>query len=138
GKLKEFTAVCGWWVNGGDLMPEFSGELFVAEPAANFVRRTVLTSENGTIRGRNAYADQQREFIASTDERFRLVSFATGPDGALYIVDLYRGVLQHRISLTSYLRQQSEDRKLVHPQHLGRIYRVVPADKVARRAALPA
>jgi mono/diheme cytochrome c family protein/glucose/arabinose dehydrogenase len=139
GKLKEFTAACGWWIYRGDMMPELAGNLFVAEPSANFVRRTVLASENGTIRGRNAYADQKQEFIASTDERFRPVSFSTGPDGALYIVDLYRGVLQHRISLTSYLRQQSEDRGLVTPQHLGRIYRVVPADRPARRAAnLPA
>ncbi len=133
GKLKEFTAACGWWVYRGDLMPELAGNLFVAEPAAHFVRRTVLTAENGTVRGRNAYAEQQQEFIASTDERFRPVSFATGPDGALYVVDLYRGVLQHRISLTSYLRKQSEDRGLADPQHLGRIYRVVPTNKPAPR-----
>jgi mono/diheme cytochrome c family protein/glucose/arabinose dehydrogenase len=135
GKLKEFTAACGWWVYRGDLMPELAGNLFVAEPSGNFVRRTILTSENGTVRGRNAYADQQQEFIASTDERFRPVSFATGPDGALYVVDLYRGVLQHRISLTSYLRKQSEDRGLATPQHLGRIYRVVPADRAVERSA---
>ena len=135
GKLKEFTAACGWWVYRGDLMPELAGNLFVAEPSANFVRRTILTTENGTVRGRNAYADQQQEFIASTDERFRPVGFATGPDGALYIVDLYRGVLQHRISLTSYLRKQSEDRKLADPQHLGRIYRVVPVNRSAPRPA---
>ena len=44
GKLKEFTAACGWWVYRGDLMPEFAGNLFVAEPSANFVRRTLLLS----------------------------------------------------------------------------------------------
>ncbi|MBL9188618.1 MAG: c-type cytochrome [Opitutaceae bacterium] len=135
GKLKEFTAACGWWIYRGDLLPELAGNLFVAEPAGNFVRRTVLTSENGTVRGRNAYAGEQKEFVASTDERFRPVNFATGPDGALYIVDLYRGVLQHRISLTSYLRKQSEDRGLNDPQHLGRIYRVVPDGKPAPRVA---
>ncbi|MDP3069176.1 MAG: c-type cytochrome [Opitutaceae bacterium] len=135
GRLKEFTAACGWWIYRGDLLPELAGNLFVAEPAGNFVRHTVLTSENGTVRGRNAYADEKKEIIASTDERFRPVSFATGPDGALYIVDLYRGVLQHRISLTSYLRKQSEDRGLKDPQHLGRIYRVVPDGKPAPRVA---
>jgi mono/diheme cytochrome c family protein/glucose/arabinose dehydrogenase len=135
GKLKEFTAACGWWIYRGDLLPELAGNLFVAEPSGNFVRRAVLKSENGTVRGRNAYADEKREFIASTDERFRPVGFSTGPDGALYIVDLYRGVLQHRISLTSYLRKQSEDRGLNDPQHLGRIYRVVPDGKAAPRVA---
>ena len=136
GKLKEFTAANSPWVYRGDLLPEFYGDAFVAEPAANFVRRNLLTAENGTIQGRNAY--DQKEFIASTDERFRPVGFSTGPDGALYIVDFYRGVLQHRISLTSYLRKQSEDRKLADPQHLGRIYRVVPLDRPAPRAPAPA
>ncbi len=131
GKLKEFTAACGWFVYRGDLFPEFYGNVFVAEPAGNFVRRTVLSSAEGTVRGQNAY--DHAEFIASTDERFRPVAFSTGPDGALYIVDLYRGVLQHRISLTSYLRKQSEERKLSDGQHLGRIYRVVPADRPAPR-----
>jgi mono/diheme cytochrome c family protein/glucose/arabinose dehydrogenase len=131
GRLKEFTAAGGQWIYRGDLMPELYGNAFVAEPAAHFVRRAVLTSEQGTLKGRNAY--EQDEFLTSTDERFRPVNFATGPDGALYIVDLYRGVLQHRISLTSYLRQQSVDRKLADPQHLGRIYRVVPAHKPTPR-----
>ena len=134
GKLKEFTAANSPWIYRGDLMPEFYGDAFVAEPAGNFVRRNLVKAENGTIRGRNAYAAEQKEFIVSTDERFRPVGFTTGPDGALYIIDLYRGVLQHRISLTSYLRKQSEDRNLANPQHLGRIYRVVPIDKPAPRA----
>ena len=131
GRLKEFTAACGWWVYDGDLLPELRGDVFVAEPAAHFVRRTKLTAENGTLRGKNPYAED--EFLTSTDERFRPVNFATGPDGALYVVDLYRGVLQHRISLTSYLRKQSEDRGLANPQNLGRIYRIVPERTAAAR-----
>lgn len=132
GRLKEFTAACGWWVYRGDLLPELHGNVFVAEPAAHFVRRFTVTAENGTVRGKNPH--ERDEFLTSTDERFRPVSFATGPDGALYVVDLYRGVLQHRISLTSYLRKQSEERGLVDPQHLGRIYRIVP-DKAAKTGA---
>lgn len=131
GRLKEFTAACGWFVYQGDLLPELAGDVFVAEPAGNFVRRMVLNAADGTVRGRNPY--EKAEFIASTDERFRPVAFATGPDGALYVIDLYRGVLQHRISLTSYLRRQSEERGLSDPQHLGRIYRVVPADRAVPR-----
>ncbi|MSU65688.1 MAG: c-type cytochrome [Opitutus sp.] len=133
GRLKEFTAACGFFVYRGDLLPELTGNSIVAEPSANLVRRAVLTAENGTLVGRNAY--DRGEFLTSTDERFRPVNFATGPDGALYIVDLYRGVIEHRISLTTYLREQIEERGLQDPQHLGRIYRVVPADRPAPRAA---
>jgi mono/diheme cytochrome c family protein len=58
-----------------------------------------------------------------------------GPDGALYVVDMYHGILQHRIYLTPYLRQQVEDRGLQEPIHLGRIYRIVPR---TRGGKLPA
>lgn len=123
GRLRAFTAACGPWIYRGDLLPELHGNAFAAEPAANLVRRSILSSENGSITARNAYT--QDEFLTSQDERFRPVNFATGPDGALYIVDLYRGILQHRIAITSYLRKQIESRQLEHPQHLGRIYRLV-------------
>jgi mono/diheme cytochrome c family protein len=128
GKLKEFTAACSQFIYRGDLLPkDFYGNAFVCEPSANFVRRNVMFETNGTLAARNAY--DKKEFLASTDERFRPVALTSGPDGALYIVDLYRGVLQHRISLTSYLRKQSEERGLDKPLHLGRIYRIVPDGK---------
>ena len=80
------------WIYRGDMIPEFYGNAFVAEPAANFVRRSVLALGDGTVRGRNAY--EQKEFVSSTDERFRPVSFATGPDGALYYVAVFTGEIR--------------------------------------------
>ena len=124
GKLKEFTSACAPWIYRGDALPsEFYGNAFVCEPAANLIKRNLLTAADGTLKSKEAYVE--REFIASTDERFRPVNLTTGPDGALYIVDFHRGVIEHRISLTTYLRQQSEDRDLIKFQHMGRIYRVV-------------
>ena len=131
GRLKEFTAACAPWVYRGDLLPEFYGDVFVAEPSANLVRRNIVTETGGVPRARNAYS--RAEFLASTDERFRPVNFTTGPDGALYIVDMYRGVIQHRIQLTPYLSEQSRDRNLIAPRNLGRIYRIVPSDRPPRR-----
>src|ERR1051325_2973629 len=72
----------------------------------------------------NGYSNA--EFLTSTDERFRPVNCYTGPDGALYIVDLYRGVLQHKAFLTNYLIKNIAERKLEAPVNLGRIWRVVP------------
>ena len=54
-------------------------------------------------------------------------------DGALYIVDLYRGIIQHRMSFTTYLRGQVKARDLESAVHLGRVYRVVPADRTPDR-----
>lgn len=134
GKLKEFTAANSPFIYRGDLFPkEFYNNAFVCEPAGNLVRRNVMFPTNGSLHATNAY--DQAEFLASTDERFRPVNLTSGPDGALYIVDFYRGVLEHRISLTTYLRKQGEDRGLENPIHLGRIYRVVPEGKKVRRDA---
>lgn len=125
GRLREFTAACAPLVYRGDRYPdEYVGNVFVAEPAGHFIRRTVLEEdENGLITGRNAY--EKDEFLASTDERFRPVNLYTAPDGTLYVLDMYRGILQHRQFVTTYLRRQIIERGLEEPLGLGRIYRIV-------------
>ena len=65
------------------------------------------------------------EFLASTDERFRPVWISNAPDGTLYIVDMYRGVIQQRADITEYLRDHIIKNKLEKPTAYGRIYRVV-------------
>ena len=82
-----------------------------------------------SFKARNAY--DKTEFLASTDERFRPVNLNNGPDGCLYIVDLYHGILQHHLYITSYLRQQILDRGLEKHTDFGRIYRVVNESKPA-------
>jgi hypothetical protein len=124
GSLARFTAVCAPLVYRGDrLPPELYGNVFVAEPAANLVSRIILTDESTTLRARKAYP--QGEFLASTDERFRPVYLSNAPDGMLYVVDMYRGILEHRISLTTYLRDYVLAGRLAEPTGFGRIYRVV-------------
>ena len=125
GRLARFTAACGTGVYRGHLFPsEYDNNVFVCEPSGNLIRRNVLSEERGIVSGENPHGDS--EFLASTDERFRPVNLHTGPDGALYVVDVYHGILQHRIYLTTYLRGQIEDRGLDKPPHMGRIYRIVP------------
>ncbi len=124
GTLAKFTAVCAPMVYRGDRLPrELYGNAFVADPAANLVSRIVLTDDGTTLRARKAY--DNAEFLASTDERFRPVFISNAPDGALYIVDMYRGIIQDRASTTIYLRDHIIARKLDQPIGLGRIYRVV-------------
>jgi mono/diheme cytochrome c family protein/glucose/arabinose dehydrogenase len=124
GTLAQFTAVCAPLVYRGDRLPaELQGNAFVAEPAGNLVSRIVITDDGTTLRARKAY--DNGEFLASTDERFRPVYLSDAPDGTLYIVDMYRGVIQQRADITEYLRDQILRRKLENPIGLGRIYRVV-------------
>jgi mono/diheme cytochrome c family protein len=75
------------------------------------------------VQARKAY--ERGEFLASTDERFRPVYLSSAPDGLLYVVDMYRGIIEHRISVTMYLRDQILSRKLDQGTGYGRIYRVV-------------
>jgi len=137
GMLRSVTAACGPVIYRGALFPaEFNGNAFVCEPSANLIKRIVIDDTDSVLAARNAY--EGSEFLTSTDERFRPVNLTNGPDGALYVTDLYRGVLQHRIYVTSYLRKQIESRNLETPIGLGRIYRIVPTDsKPAGRTRYP-
>jgi mono/diheme cytochrome c family protein/glucose/arabinose dehydrogenase len=125
GKITSMTAASGPVVYRGALFPaEFRGDAFVPEPSANLIKRIRITATDGALVGANAY--EGKEFLTSTDERFRPVNLYNGPDGALYVVDLYRGILQHRIYMTSFLRKQVEERGLDKGIGLGRIWRIVP------------
>ncbi len=130
GTLAKFTAACGTCIYRGDLFPSDAyGNAFICEPSANFVRRNILSEQDGVVSARNAYTNS--EFLASTDELFRPVNIANGPDGALYIADMYHGIIQHRFFLTSYLRGQAHDRGIDKVIDKGRIWRVVPDGKKA-------
>ncbi len=126
GRIWKADAACGTYIESGGLFPPgYSGNAFVCEPAGNLVKRLVVADAAPFVR-RALPAWDAREFLASTDERFRPVNLFGGPDGALYVVDLYRGLLQHRQFLTSFLRRQTLLRGLDQPLDRGRIWRVVP------------
>jgi mono/diheme cytochrome c family protein len=134
GTLAKATATCGAVVYRGNLFgPAYQGNAFIPEPSANLVKRIVLTEKNGVVTGEAAVPGQ--EFLASTDERFRPVQIVNGPDGAIYIVDMYRGIIQHQGFLTHYLVANIKDRKLEQPVNHGRIWRIVP-EKATQVAAV--
>lgn len=127
GRLREFTSACSPFVYRGETLPdEFVGDAFVCEPVGNLIKRNIVEQNDYLLSARNAY--EGKEFLASTDERFRPVALATGPDGALYIADMYRGIIQHGLYMTEYLREVTLERNLDEHIHLGRIWRIVPDD----------
>jgi len=125
GFLTKVTATCGPVVYRGDRFPEeYQGNLFIPEPVGMLVKRAIVTeTEDGTFKINAAY--QGKEFLASTDERSRMVNAFNAPDGTLYLVDFYRGIVQHKTYVTTYLRNQIVDRGLDKHIGLGRIYRIV-------------
>ena len=127
GRLLEFTAACAPLFYRGTALPnEYYGNAFVCEPSGNLIKRNIVHEEGLLLTAHDPHPG--KEFLASTDERFRPVHLATGPDGALYVADMYRGLVQHGKYVTPYLRDQTIKRKLVKPINRGRIWRIVPAN----------
>ncbi|MDP4248559.1 MAG: c-type cytochrome [Bacteroidota bacterium] len=126
-RLVNFTAACSPLIYTSTLFGKaFYGNAFVAEPAGNLIKRDILIDHGYSTNGEEAYVKE--EFLASEDERFRPVSLYNAPGGALYIVDMYRGILQHKTYLTPYLKSEIRKRELTKPLSCGRIYKVVPLD----------
>jgi putative membrane-bound dehydrogenase-like protein len=119
-----FTAASGVHIHRGDALPASDrGSVFICESAQNLVQRQVLSPAGVTFSSRPARGG--REFLASRDPWFRPVFAANGPDGALYIVDMYRRNIDH----PQYLPEAS--RPLLDfdsGKDHGRIFRIVAAD----------
>ncbi|CAG4992373.1 hypothetical protein DYBT9275_00949 [Dyadobacter sp. CECT 9275] len=124
--LNHFSASCGQSVFRGDRLPgDLIGDLLICEPVGRLIRRAKVMNTGGKRMLRNAYQDT--EFLASTDMNFRPVNTATGPDGNLYIVDMYRGIIQEGTYTgpSSYIRPQILKKGLDKNVGRGRIYRLV-------------
>jgi len=122
--LNKFTAVAGQEIFLGDKMQPAYGDLFIPEPVGRLVRRAKVNHDNGKIVLENRY--NKAEFLASTDPLFRPVFAATGPDGCLYIVDMYRGIIQEGtwVKEGSYLRNIVKEKGFDKFIQKGRIYRI--------------
>jgi mono/diheme cytochrome c family protein/glucose/arabinose dehydrogenase len=128
GTLAKPTGTCGALIYRGDAFPAaYRGNAFVPEPCANLVKRFTMSEKDGILKA--THTAKTTEFLTSTDERFRPVQATDGPDGAVYLVDMYRGIIQHQSFLTHYLIANILARKLETPFNQGRIWRIVPDKK---------
>ena len=136
GTLAKYTSVCAPMVFRGDRLPaELYGNVFVVDPTVNLVSRFILGESPSGLTASKAYRDVRGEFLASTDERFRPVNLSLAPDGTLYVVDMYRGIIQHKGYMTEYLRDYVQKHSLEQPNSFGRIYRVM--HETTRRDTTP-
>lgn len=123
--LNHFTATCGGEIYRGDRLPaDLRGDLLFAEPVGRLIRRSKVEVIDGVTRLSNPY--EKSEFIRSSDPNFRPVNMATAPDGSLYIVDMYRGIIQEGnwVREGSYLRKVVEQYSLDKNAGRGRIWRL--------------
>jgi len=128
GYLKAATGAAGPVAYRGDQFPpEFQNTALFCEPTANLIRMVHVSRIDGLLTGEHLMGE--REFLASTDERFRPVNLFNAPDGTIYAVDMYHGIIQHKHYLTKYLREHITHRNLESHPRLGRIYRIKHRDR---------
>jgi glucose/arabinose dehydrogenase len=113
-KLINCTAAAGLVVYRGTNFPkDWYGSGFVTESSVNLLKAIKITEKDGKQGGSHPLGE--KEFLASTDERFRPVNVYTAPDGSLYLLDMYHGIIQHKTFQTTYLRNQHLSRGLDKP-----------------------
>ena len=123
GRDIEFSSACGPEVFLGDRLDEYiKGDLFLCEPSGSLVRRVELKKlSEGQVSASNPYESTIGEFITSADRLFHPVHLGTGPDGCLYVVDMYAGSYEKHIggNFPSHIDRPKRG------TGYGRIYRIV-------------
>jgi mono/diheme cytochrome c family protein/glucose/arabinose dehydrogenase len=121
----------------GDRLPtEVRGGVFVTDCTTNLLHWFVIDDDGqGRLTARNGF--KAGEIFAARDERVRPVSATSAPDGTLYVVDMYRGVVQDAAYQTEYLQDYIRKNRLAQPVNRGRIWRLThEATHRDRRPAL--
>ena len=130
GPPKHVTAACGLGIYRDDLLgKDYTGDAFVCEPVNLAVHRMKLSPRASTFSARRADDEKTSEFLASTDNWFRPVQVRTGPDGALWVVDMYRFVIEHPRWIPPEELAKVDVRA---GSTMGRIYRIHPKDQPPR------
>ena len=132
-----FTGASGGTFYGGDGFPEsYRGTVFSGDVMGNLIHRDVISpvqSQPAYVASR-ATEEHDKEFLAATDPWFRPANFYTGPDGYLYVVDMYRQHIETPVSIPEDLKQ---DMDFAQGEEYGRIWRIYPKNGPKRAVALP-
>lgn len=133
GSGHKFTSACSTMVYRDDLLgPDFQQNTFTCEPVHNAVHRRRLVPSGLSFESQRPADEAGIEFLASSDSWFRPSTVTTGPDGAIWVADMYRLVIEH----PEWIDDQREKELFLRAGHdRGRIYRIFPTDKKPRPIA---
>jgi len=121
--LNHFTSACAAAIFRDDgLGAGVAGNIFVCEPVHNLVHREIVRPVGASFVGERAATERESEFLASADLWSRFTAARAGPDGALYVADMYRLVIEHPDWIPAEWQQRIGDLRAGADK--GRIYRV--------------
>ena len=118
-------SACGGvgFIGHQDYPADLAGSFTVADMVGNLVHRDVLSADGPILKASRSPVEPTKEFIASTDLAFRPTALELGPDGALYLLDMQREVIEHPDYIPAKLRAKLNLRA---GDERGRIYRLLP------------
>jgi putative membrane-bound dehydrogenase-like protein len=123
-----FSAACSVRIWRGGALPEkFNGCAFSCDPTGNLVHADKLVPHGATFVAEPLL--EKRELFASSDDWCRPVFITRGPDGALYVCDMYRGTIEHPDYLPEEIRKHTN---FELGKKNGRIWRITSAKPVAK------
>ena len=132
-----FTGSSGGTIYDGDAFPkEYYGNVFTGDVAGNLVHRDVLApaKDSPAFIARRDEGEKTKEFLASNDSWFRPSGFTVGPDGYLYVVDMYRQHIETPLSIPEDLKEEMD---FLYGSEHGRIYRIRPDDSNGKDVKSP-
>ena len=97
------------------------GMVVIGDVGSNLIHRKKLTLDGVQYTANRV--DKESEFVASKDNWFRPAQFANGPDGGLYVIDVYREVIEHPATLPPAIKKHLD---LDSGRDRGRIWRIAP------------
>ena len=131
GHVINFTSACSPVIyRGNQFRADFYQNAFVCGPEGNLVKRYQLEPAGSKIKA--VATSEGYEFLTSMNEVFRPVNLNNGPDGALYVVDMRKIIIQHRAYMTSYLKELIIKKNMDTIPTTGRIYRVADSTNVVQ------
>lgn len=126
-----FTAASGMlFIPEGSFHPSLDNCILSMDVVANLIHRDVITPDGPIFKGSRHQDEHDHDFIASTDEHFRPTDIEFGPDGALYLLDMHRAVIEHPDYIPENVRATLDLRA---GENQGRIYRITPKGKKLTR-----
>ncbi|MFP6603015.1 MAG: HEAT repeat domain-containing protein, partial [Pirellulaceae bacterium] len=124
-RANRFTSACSPIVYRDQYLEQLVGQAFICEPVHNLIHREIMRPDGPSFSSRRLGSESNSEFLVSSDSWFRPTMIRTGPDGALWIADMYRLVIEHPKWIPKSWQQRLDLRS---GADRGRIYRITRGD----------